>query len=215
MTRQKSGVSMLSLQGMLGLKSYKTVWTMSHKIRKAMADRDAQYQLTGLVETFRAILRPGAASNGRDDSEERPGILVTVEKRKDGPGFAAMRHIPSASLREGDVASDEERNSDSNVNTSARYEHGEEGLSDNYNEVNPVLIRDRKPTRIRWARILMANLVGNIRGVHHGVSEKHLHRYTAEFLYRFNRRAWSSQLLNRALTACVSAGTITYAELKI
>ena len=61
----------------------------------------------------------------------------------------------------------------------------------------------------------MANLTGNIRGVHHGVSEKHLHRYLAEFLYRFNRRAWSSQLLNRALLACVSVPTVTYAELKL
>jgi hypothetical protein len=38
--RQKSGVSMLSLQRMLEIKSYKTVWVMGHKIRKAMADRD-------------------------------------------------------------------------------------------------------------------------------------------------------------------------------
>lgn len=34
MGRQKSGVSMLSLQRMLEIKSYKTVWTMGHKIRK-------------------------------------------------------------------------------------------------------------------------------------------------------------------------------------
>jgi hypothetical protein len=39
--RQKSGISMLSLQRMLDIRSYKAVWTMGPKIRKAMADRDA------------------------------------------------------------------------------------------------------------------------------------------------------------------------------
>ena len=58
MARQKSGVSMLSLQRMLGIRSYKTVWTMGHKIRKAMEDRDSQYQLAGLVEMDDAFIGP-------------------------------------------------------------------------------------------------------------------------------------------------------------
>jgi len=41
MGRQESGISMKSLQRMLEIKNYKTVWTMGHKIRKALADRDA------------------------------------------------------------------------------------------------------------------------------------------------------------------------------
>jgi hypothetical protein len=45
MARQRSDLSMLSCQRMLGIKTYKTVWTMGHKIRKAKADRDCQYQL--------------------------------------------------------------------------------------------------------------------------------------------------------------------------
>ena len=45
---QKSGVSMLGLQRLLEIKSYKTAWTMGHKIRKAMADRDALYKLGGV-----------------------------------------------------------------------------------------------------------------------------------------------------------------------
>ena len=50
MGRQKSGVSMLSMQRMLEIKSYKTIWIMGHKIRQAMADRDAYYKLAGLIE---------------------------------------------------------------------------------------------------------------------------------------------------------------------
>ena len=50
MGRQKSGISMLSLQRMLEIKSYKTVWTMGHKIRQAMAERVSYYKLAGLIE---------------------------------------------------------------------------------------------------------------------------------------------------------------------
>jgi hypothetical protein len=35
MARQRSGLSMLSCQRMRGIKTYKTVWTMGYKIRKA------------------------------------------------------------------------------------------------------------------------------------------------------------------------------------
>jgi transposase-like protein len=47
---QKSGISMLSLQRMLEIKTYKTVWTMGHKIRQAIAERDANHKLAGLIE---------------------------------------------------------------------------------------------------------------------------------------------------------------------
>ena len=50
MGRQKSGASMLSLQRILEIRTYKTVWVMGHKIRQAMAERDAGYKLAGLIE---------------------------------------------------------------------------------------------------------------------------------------------------------------------
>jgi len=50
MGRQKSGISMLSLQRMLEIKDYKTLWTMDHKIREVMAERDSYYKITRLIE---------------------------------------------------------------------------------------------------------------------------------------------------------------------
>lgn len=77
MGRQKSGASMLSLQRLLKIRAYKTVWIMGHKIRKAMADRDAAYQLAGLLElwgdqtrqTRPRGRRQGESGGGRGDSE--------------------------------------------------------------------------------------------------------------------------------------------------
>jgi len=80
--RQKSGISMLCLQRMLEIKTYKTVWTMGHKIRKAMAERDAYYQLPG---------KRGRGAAGKAK------VVVAVETRGDKPRFAKMRQVPTVS----------------------------------------------------------------------------------------------------------------------
>ena len=41
---------MCALQRMLEINDYKTVWTIGHKVRKAMADRDATHKPAGLIE---------------------------------------------------------------------------------------------------------------------------------------------------------------------
>ena len=70
MGRQKSGISMLCLQRMLEIKTcktVKTVWTMGHKIRQAMAERDANYKLAGLIEiddTYVGAPKPGKRGRG-------------------------------------------------------------------------------------------------------------------------------------------------------
>lgn len=65
--RQKSGVSMLSLQRMLEIKSYKTMWAIGHKIRKTMVERDAQYKLAGPIEvddSYFGSSKPGKRGRG-------------------------------------------------------------------------------------------------------------------------------------------------------
>ena len=69
MATSKTGVSIAEMQRELGIKDYKTIWTMAHKIRKAMADRDAQYKLAGLVELDESFL--DRLPKGREDGEQR------------------------------------------------------------------------------------------------------------------------------------------------
>ncbi len=77
-----------------------------------------------------------------------------------------------------------------------------------------IVSKDKEALKqLKWVHVLTADLKGNIRVVYHGVSEKHLGRYLAEFSYRFNRRTWDSQLFNRTVTACLSTSTVTFAEL--
>jgi hypothetical protein len=70
------------------------------------------------------------------------------------------------------------------------------------------------PKVLRWVHTMIANIKGNICGVHHGVSPKHLPRYLAEFCYRFNRHFWEPRMFHPLLHACVNTSGITFSELK-
>ena len=97
MGRQKSGISVLALQRMLEIKSYKTVWTMGHKIRQALATRDANYQLAGLIEmddTYFGAPKPGKRGRG---AAGKAKVVVAVETPVDKPRFATMRMVPRVS----------------------------------------------------------------------------------------------------------------------
>ena len=99
MGRQKSGISMLSLQRMLEIKTYKTVWTMGHKIRQALAERDANYKLAGLIEmddTYFGAPKPGKRGRG---AAGKAKVVVAVETPTDKPRFAAMRMVPRGQQR--------------------------------------------------------------------------------------------------------------------
>jgi hypothetical protein len=70
------------------------------------------------------------------------------------------------------------------------------------------------PQVLPWVHTPITNIKSNIRGVHHGVSPKHLPRYLSEFCHRFNRRFWEPQMFNRMLHACVNTSGITFSELR-
>src|SRR3990172_1075757 len=53
--RHKTGISALQLQKDLGLGSYKTAWTLLHKLRGALGERASQ-RLVGLVEADQTYL---------------------------------------------------------------------------------------------------------------------------------------------------------------
>jgi len=100
MGRQKSGISMLSMQRMLEIKTYKTVWTMGHKIRKALADRDANYKLAGLIEmddTYFGAPKPG--KRGRRP-RGKAKVVWRWKTRKISPDFAVMHMVPRVSGQE-------------------------------------------------------------------------------------------------------------------
>ena len=92
MALKKVGVSVSEMQRALEIKDYKTAWLMAHKIRKAMADRDARYQLAGLVEMDESFFGPPGEKRGRGSERKITvlcaGSLYRDQKGRERPGFA-------------------------------------------------------------------------------------------------------------------------------
>jgi hypothetical protein len=215
MGRQKSAISMWSLPRMLEIKSYKTVWIMGHKIRQALAQRDAYYQLAGLIEmddTYFGAAKPGKRGRG---AAGKAKVVVAVETPADKPRFAALPLVPRVGSAEIQSLVRERLATEAVIQTD-----GWQGYS--FPEASPSLRHEwlvpgsgkEAPKVLPWVHSWIANIKGNIRGIHHGVSPKHLPRYPGEFCYRFNRRFWEPQIFNRMLHACLNANSNTFLELR-
>jgi transposase-like protein len=210
---QKTGVSIQGLQRLLGIKSYKTAWTMAHKVRKAMADRDASYQLANLVEMDDSYFGPsGRGKRGRGSKGKVP-VVVAVENRGKKPGFAAMRVVDNlksahiAHFAQSKIKEQQTVRTDGYVSYYCLTGYGYEL------DMRIVGNGPNASKELPWVHTLIANVKSMLRGAHHGVSHKYLQRYLDEFCYRFNRRYWPSQLFNRLLKAALVTPAVTYAEL--
>ena len=227
MAMDKVGISIAEMQRLLEIRDDKTAWLMAHKVRKAMADRDAGYGLAGLVELDDSFFGPAGRTRGRG-SERKSTVLCAVSlyrdrKGQERPGFAHMQVVNDASAKS--IAGFLER-----LGCGAATAEGRQLLeairSDGWRSYGraakdkdlahcKVILRDPQAAGrlLPWVHRVISNAKAVIRGTHRGVSEKHLQAYLSEVCYRFNRRFWEKELFDRLVTACVVTETISYEEL--
>ena len=227
MAMDKVGVSIAEMQRILGIGQYKTAWLMAHKIREAMAARDARYSLAGLVEMDESFFGPAGRIRGRG-SEAKCTVLcaVSLYRNKRGeqkPGFAHMSVVNDASAetiadfleRLGcDETTEDGKSLMKAIRTDGWQSYGQAAKDKSLRHYR-VLLRDPKAAGklMPWVHRVISNTKAVIRGTHRGVSKKHLQRYLSEIAYRFNRRYWEGELFDRLVQACLIAETVTYKNL--
>jgi len=206
----KGGCSTMRLKKMLGI-SYLTAWTMSHKIREALRERNTLYKLSAIIELDDAFFGGHESGKRGRGAGNKSKVLVGVEAGPTAPGHVAMSVVSKldgssiASFADSAIISGQRILTDGYPAYSVLREH-----YDHRPEcVKPHEIEQKLP----WVHILISNAKNAIRGTFFGVSHKHLQRYLSEFCYRFNRRFVEPQLFDRILFACISYHKISYAEL--
>ena len=212
----KRGLSALALSEKIGV-SYKTAWTMLHKIRKAMEARDAEYQLAGLIQVDDAFFKGGLHKGGdkRGRGTRKVPVLVMAAMRGEALTFANMQVLDNV---DGDniktaltkhVKDDQTIMSDGFAAYNVAQELGHEHVSE------VVYPKKGEPNydAFKWVNILISNAKAFILGTYHGVTKKHLQKYLDEFCYRFNRRSWTDEIFDRLVLACTREPATTYAEL--
>jgi transposase-like protein len=226
MATSKTGVSINEMKRELEINDYKTIWVMAHKVRKAMADRDAAYKLAGLVEIDEAFFGPKSSGKRGRGAENKQLVIVAVSAwtGKDGkeqPGFAhafvaenAKAETIEALLRRLSIPEEEIKPLISSIRSDGwkSYQAASGKLEIAHYRF---VLHDPKDSMklLPWTHKLIANAKAVIAGPHRGVSKKHLQEYLSEVCYRFNRRFWERQAFHRLLFACSSTTGITRDEL--
>jgi len=215
LAQDKKGVAALELAKQVRV-CYQTAWTMLHKIRAAMRQRDQRYTLQGLVEVDECYVggvAKGSGTTGRGSAGKTP-VAVAVELTAQGkPGCVAMQSIPrvdAASLRkfaQGKIKKGSTLKTDgwgAYVSVAkAGYEHQR-------------LVTGGGPAASQtfpWLHTFIGNMKRMILGTYHSVSPKHLDKYLAEFDYRANRRWGEAGLFDRLVIAAVNAKPMTGRQL--
>lgn len=213
---QKSGVSALGLQRVLGLGSYHTAWNWLHKLRRAMI-RPGRERLSGQIEVdevFIGGVRPGKRGRG---AAGKTLVVIAVEEAEKGIGRIRLHQVADAAGESLEPAVWDMIEPGSTVRTDAW--RGYNGLTElGYKHVvvrnNPELGANLLPLANRIASLLKRWLLGTHQGA---VEHSHLEYYLDEYTFRFNRRTSKSRglLFYRLISQAVDLGPVLEADLKV
>lgn len=215
-TNQKTGVSALGLQRLLGFRSYKTAWAWLQKLRRAMV-RPGRDRLTGTVEVDETYVGGVDAGGGRRHIGNKALVAIAAQVDGTGIGRIRLRRIPDASADsllpfvEAAVESGATVLTDGwggYMGLEARgYKHKVRPL-----EGDPELAAKLLPRVHRVAALLKRWLLGTHQGA---VSREHLDYYLDEFTFRFNRRtsAHRGKLFSRLVQQAVAVQAVPFKRL--
>ena len=180
---------------------YDRAWLIMHKLRAAMANRDRQYRLEGVVELDEAYF--GAPDRGRKGrSTRRVKALVAVGLTKDGkPSFTRVQTVMRLDARSVRSFAKVGIAPGSTIRTDGLNVYRCLAGQGFFHE--PTVAPGRgKEDVLHWVHIIISNTKAFIAGTFHGLGDKHIQHYLDEFCYRFNRRYHESELFDRLLLAC-------------
>lgn len=214
-TNQKSGVSALGLQRVLGIGSYHTAWNWLHKLRRAMV-RPGRDRLSGVVEVDEIFIggeRPGKRGRG---AAGKALVVIAAQEAEQGIGRIRLRRVSDAAGESLEPAVWEMIEPGTEVHTDGwRGYSGLDELGYNHKVIrsNPHLGKNLLPLANRVASLLQRWLLGTHQGA---VQHSHLDYYLDEFTFRFNRRTSQSRglLFYRLLTQAIDLGPVLETELR-
>jgi len=201
-TTQKDGISAKSLQDNLGLNSYKSAWSLLHKLRIAMVRSDRE-KLSGVIEVdeeyIGGILEGGKRGRG---SENKQLVAVAVQLDKipgDNPDRPSLRDyrlsrirakcIPNASKAElHDFIKENVAQGSTLIRDdwSGYYGIDDEGYQSEITKTSKSTSEDDKLPHIHLAISLIKRwILGTYQG---NIDESNLQTYLEEFTFRFNRK---------------------------
>lgn len=215
-TNQKNGVSALGLQGVLGLGSYQTAWSMLHRLRRAMVnpERDKLHGIVEVDETYVGGRDEGNIRAPHEDSKKAIVVVAIEMLEPKGFGRVRLQRVSSATQEQvlpfvcNVVESDSVIQTDGSPIYKPLLKHG-------FTQHQIVHLGSADPAHVtmpgvhRVASLLKRWLLGTHQG---SVHSQQLDYYLDEYTFRFNRRSAKSRglLFYRLLEQAVRTDPVTY-----
>jgi len=200
----KKGMSALQISRMLGL-PYKTAWFMMHRIRESLkpSPSDALGGTNKVVEADESYVGGKAKNRAHREPAPKKAVFSLVERDGEVRSFH-VANVSAQTLRpiivkQTDCASYLMTDESTVYPTLGKEFAGHGTVNHSANEYARA-----KFWHTNTAENYFSLLKRGIYGVYHHVSEAHLHRYTAEFDFRYNTRKISDrERLERAVPGIV------------
>lgn len=209
---------MLYLQRQLGIKSYRAVWLMGQKIRQAMMQRDALYQMDDTAQVDEIMIggKQNRESFKKKGTNKTPFLIAVGESKTGKPKYVALEELIGPLDLAIDAALEKVVKKGAKLKADGRSAYKMAGRRGDYTVEQVVQQKDSKKAQehLKWANMLTSNLKRFLLSTYHGVHPQYRKAYIAEFAYRFNRRFWPEQAFDRLLFACLKADPVTLPELR-
>ena len=214
LTPSKNGIRSIELGRRLGVKR-QTAWLMKHKLRRAMAAREAQKpRLEGRVEVDDAYLggeRPGG-KRGRGAAGKQPFVAAVETTADRKPRRLRLSVVKGFRKREVERIAKRDFAPGSNVVSDGLscWPAGAKAGCAPF----PMATGSGKRTAgwapFRWVTTCLGNIKTALAGPYHHVSPKHAPAYLASFAYRFNRRFQLGRIVERLAWAAAPTAPQPY-----
>lgn len=219
MSTTKKGFSAKEIQRQLGLKRYEPVWSMVHKLRKAMGNRDARYTLEGMIEMDEGYFTVASTEIEQNQGKRGRGaagkqnVLVSAESTpledmETGVKSNHVRYFKAKVLENHQSSEVNEYVADSFDEKSIVFTDKSTSYVDiaDYVEMHVTEKSSKESTKetLRWVHIFISNAKRNLLGNYHKIKGKYLQSYLNEFLYKLNRRYFGEKLFDRMVVAAIT-----------
>ncbi len=209
-SRDKRGYSATQLAEDLGI-AYSSAWYLLHRIRWAMAERDSEYMLSGIVELDDTYFGAPTEGGKRGRGTEKAKVLVAASKTENGkPGYLKMEVVDNLI---GETVGDFAKACivKGSIIQSDAYRSYRKPLADDFDHQFEVY--DSNSDTLKWLHTLVGNAKAFVNGTFHGLGDKYLQSYLDEFCYRFNRKGFRKQIFTRLICAVANSNILGYADL--
>lgn len=211
----KNGHSALDLTRKLGI-SYKVAWSIGHKVRSAMLERNSSQLLAGLIELDDTYFgsKNVAGARGRGAGKKTAVLVAAQTNSENKPQYASMEIIDNLLKETIEQAVEKNIEKKSTIKTDGFPSFNT--LQDlDYEHITEIIGDPKNASKLLpWVHIFIANAKSIIRGTYKGVSSQYLQYYLSEFCFKLNRRFNVDQIFDRLLFACTQRIPVTITELR-